>query len=244
MRNVIRLGFLTLFLHAALAQTQPEVAKILKKIGEVYKDVSQYEFEVDTAANENGSRTISHAHLAFTPPNRYRIEGAFPLPGVNAQDANLNEGVIVYDGSTVWFYFLKQNQYASFPVSALTADDSGDMMPEAVDHFLMWRYRAAADFASGAKLLREESIEIAGAKVDCYVVTVSPEKRGLAYTWWVDKKPIAFCARTMPEIASRLRLSDLMSRSATNFSGSCRLRERESCKRRRDIFQAPRNSAM
>jgi|SRR5579872_7591908 len=52
----------------------------------------------------------------------------------------------------------------------------------------MWRYRGAADHTSEARLLREEALEIAGVKVACYVMTVSPESRGSAYTWWIDKK--------------------------------------------------------
>jgi outer membrane lipoprotein-sorting protein len=98
---------------------------------------------------------------------------------------------MIHDGSTLWFYLPKSNQYASIPAPALSANgagDSGDMRPEAVDHFLMWRYRSAGDFVKGAKLLREESIEIGPAKVACYVVTVSPPDLGFVYTWWVDKQ--------------------------------------------------------
>ena len=40
---------------------------------------------------------------------------------------------------------------------------------------MMWRYRGATDFVEGAKFLREETIEIAGFKLDCYVVTVLPK---------------------------------------------------------------------
>jgi outer membrane lipoprotein-sorting protein len=189
MRAVIRFGLPALFLNAALAQTQPSVVEILKKVSETYKAISQYEFEIDTATNDNGTRAISHVHFAFKGPNKYRVEGA--IPGMNVQDSNFGEGVVIHDGSTVWFYFPTPNQYASFPASALTADapgDLGDLRPEAMDHFLTWRYRGAADLTGGAKFLREEFIEVARAKVACYVVIVSPERRGPAYTWWVDKR--------------------------------------------------------
>ena len=55
---------------------------------------------------------------------------------------------------------------------------------------MMWRYRGATDFVEGAKFLREETIEIAGFKLDCYVVTVLPKIGGnrSAYTWSVDKQ--------------------------------------------------------
>lgn len=62
------------------------------------------------------------------------------------------------------------------------------MRPEAIDYFLTWRYRSAADFAEGARFVRQDSLDIAGAKHACYVVTVTPNKRGLSYTWWVDTR--------------------------------------------------------
>ena len=113
------------------------------------------------------------------------------MAGTSNGDPDFGETVNVHDGSTLWFYFPKSNQYASIPANVLTADspgDSGDLRPEAMDQFMMWRYRGAAALTGGSKFLREDAIEVAGAKVACYVVTVSPERPGSAYTWWVDKK--------------------------------------------------------
>jgi outer membrane lipoprotein-sorting protein len=56
-----------------------------------------------------------------------------------------------------------------------------------MNYFLTWRYRSADEFTDGAKILREESVTIAARKIDCYVLTVLPEKRGPTYTWWVEK---------------------------------------------------------
>lgn len=190
MRGEIRLGLFALLLQTAWAQTPPDVSEILKKVGETYKASSRYEFEIDATGREgaNGARTTFHTHIAFSAPNKYRMEGA--LPGLSVQDTDLSDGIMIHDGSTLWFYLPKSNQYASIPAARITADapgDLGDMMPEAVDHFLMWRYRSAGDFVKGAKFLREESIEIVGAKVACFVLTVAPDSK-LEYTWWVDKQ--------------------------------------------------------
>ncbi len=57
-----------------------------------------------------------------------------------------------------------------------------------MDQFAMTRYRRAADFIEGAKFLREEAIELAGTKVDCYVVAVPVQGSASLYTWWVDKQ--------------------------------------------------------
>ena len=83
----------------------------------------------------------------------------------------------------------------------------------------MWRYRSATDFADTAKYLREESVEIAGVKVACYVVTVSPEKRKLTYTWWVEKKAYHVVRGMTAETARCLRPSSShRDRSPTRFS--------------------------
>jgi outer membrane lipoprotein-sorting protein len=186
MLAVMRAAILALFLRAAAAQTQPEVAEILTKVSANYKTASQYEFEIDGTRNS----VAFHTHFAFRAPDKYRMEGA--IPGLTAAGSDLGEeGLVVDDGSTLWLYFPKPNQYASMPASALTADapgDLGDLRPEAMDYFLTWRYRGASDLAGGAKFLREESIDIAGQKIDCYVVTVSPQNHGLTYTWWIEKK--------------------------------------------------------
>jgi hypothetical protein len=81
------------------------------------------------------------------------------------------------------------NQYVSIPLSELARapGDLGDAAPAAMDHFMMWRYRGAADFADGPKFLREETLEVAGAKIPCFVLTVKPPRSSLVYTWWIDK---------------------------------------------------------
>jgi outer membrane lipoprotein-sorting protein len=182
MRQAIAFGLFAFFSRGAFAQAKPDAAEILKKVANNYKTVSTYEFKIDST--ENGS--ASHMEFAFQSPDKYRIQGA--IPGMDP-DKNFSEGTITYDGSVVWFYLPKLNQYGSFPSAALTTanSDLGDLKPEFVDEALMGRYRRAADFVGGAKLLREESIEIAGAKVLCYVVTVSADTSETPYTWWIDK---------------------------------------------------------
>jgi outer membrane lipoprotein-sorting protein len=56
-----------------------------------------------------------------------------------------------------------------------------------MDTFMMWRYRAAEAFVASSAFLREETVEVSGAKVACYVVSVTPEPKGSAYIWWIDK---------------------------------------------------------
>ena len=194
MRSAIRFGLLALVLQAAVAQTRPDVAEILKKVAETYKAVSQYEFVVDLTLHdkEGGPPSATRMVFAFKAPNQYRMQGA--IPGMSAGNPDVGEMLIVHDGSAVWFYFPKLNQYSTLPASELAANDPGDLgdlRPEAADVFMMGRYRGAADHTGGSKFLREESIEIAGMKFDCYVcyvVTVTPEGDESSCTWWIDRK--------------------------------------------------------
>jgi outer membrane lipoprotein-sorting protein len=193
MRRAIRFGLFALFLQAAAPQTRPDAAEILKKVGETYKGVSQYEFVADDTVVEKtgGPPIVAHMVFAFKAPNKYRMQGA--VPGMSGKYPVLADALAIHDGSTLWFYFPKMNQYGSFAASELTEDagDLSDASPKSMDLFLMGRFRSVADHTAGSKFLREEAIEIAGAKIDCYVcrvVTVSPEGGESTFTWWIDKK--------------------------------------------------------
>ena len=126
MRLAIRFALFALCLCEAAAQTPPDVAEILKKVGETYRAAKSYEL----VGTGSGVNTVPHVLLAFQAPNRFRMEGAFPAADID--DPDLRDGIIIHDGSTLWAFFPKSNQYASLPASALTPDapgDLGDMSP-------------------------------------------------------------------------------------------------------------------
>ena len=107
MRSAIRFGLLALVLQAAVAQTRPDVAEILKKVAETYKAVSQYEFVVDLTLHdkEGGPPSATRMVFAFKAPNQYRMQGA--IPGMSAGNPDVGEMLIVHAGSAVRFYFPK-----------------------------------------------------------------------------------------------------------------------------------------
>jgi len=189
MRDFIRCMPCVVVAFATAARAQPDVASILNRISQTYKAVSNYELIANVTVRQAGARTNPSGHVlfAFRHPNEYRMETA--MPGTESSDATLEKMTIVDDGVTVWSYLPDSNEYDALPASELTdgtAGDHGDLRPASMDNFMMWRYRSASDFIAGAKILRDEAIELAGGKVDCYVVTVST-KMG-PYTWWVDKQ--------------------------------------------------------
>jgi outer membrane lipoprotein-sorting protein len=188
MQTLKKFGLFALLLPPAYAQSQPNAAAILKKVSKIYKSASQYEFIADVTVQgaQPNAGTSGHMLFAFKSPDLYRMEGAFP--GV----AEFGDAVIVDDGSAVWFYVPKTNQYGSFPASQLTADaagDLGDLRPEVMT-YSMTRFLEALNMAKGAKVLREESITVAGVKAACFVVAApqSPDDASGSFTLWIDKK--------------------------------------------------------
>ena len=205
-------------------QVDAEAERILKKVGETYKDVSEYEFFADQTLTPSGKDTTATTHapmrIAFKAPDKYRLEGTIP-EGFLDLDHNADfpeEVVMVHDGSALWFYLPKSNLYYSIPGDALAADREGSAhTPAATDSIFMQKYRDAADFVEGAKLLREEEIEIAGTKTECYIVSV-PKK---AYTWWVDKKTFRVLRETSPygeTDFTTIKLNEPLPDSLFNFS--------------------------
>jgi outer membrane lipoprotein-sorting protein len=187
MRPAILVGLLTLLSRVTPAQIHPDIKEILTKVSAAYTGVSQYELvaELTIKLPGNNPSVPSRVRVAFKVPDQYRMEGT--IPGLLSGNSNLDEAVIIHDGTDLWIYLPKPNQYVSIPADKLAADREGSAhTPEATDGLMMEKYRAAADFADGAKFLREEQVERAGVKVSCYVVSV-PEKWPGPYTWWVDK---------------------------------------------------------
>jgi outer membrane lipoprotein-sorting protein len=186
MRPTIMFGLLTVLPGTALGQAQPNLTEILKKVGETYT-AAQYELVGEQTSKTRGNDAPAHVHfrVAFKGPNQYRLEGSFA--GVASDNPNLEEAVIVYDGSALWFYYPKPNLYGSIPADEVAADPEGSAhTPKATDEVTMRKYRVAGDFSSGAKFLREDELAFDGAKVSCYVLSV-PEKWPGPYTWWIEK---------------------------------------------------------
>jgi len=180
MRLLSQFALFGLLSVAGMAQTQPNLAGILSKLSEAYQESSQYKLVMDvTFANPTtGTRETAHKLIAVKAPDRYRLE----------DNRTSKSNLIVLDGTNLWFYDPGLKQYASYPAKTI-----GDLIPEemklsGIDFVTMSRYREAAKKAGLAKFLREELIEIGGAKVSCYVVSGPFSKENSnAYIWWIDK---------------------------------------------------------
>lgn len=169
---------LALLTHAAVAQPQPDVAEILKNVGETYQAATEYEFVIDgTMPADNGTEASFHMLFAFKPPNKYRMEGAMPGMGFGP-----GESIAVHDGVNLWLYMPKENQYGSIPGEKLTAGAPGDL-GDASPEFLNMAFRKGfGEMMKGATLVREENVVVNGISPPCYLFET---RNG---TFWVDKR--------------------------------------------------------
>src|ERR1700689_1880888 len=107
MRPTILLGFLALLVPGALARTRPDMAEILKKVGETYRAAKEYEL----ISASTGGAVPGRSLLAFEAPNLFRVEGG--NPNLDNPDGTFDATVLVHDGSTLRVYLPKGKEYAS-----------------------------------------------------------------------------------------------------------------------------------
>ena len=185
MRPAILVGLMALLGRVVVAQAQPDVAEIMKRVSKTYTDVIEYEFVSETRTTLQEEPRVRRQLFAFRVPNQYRKEVTELRSPDDAPEPK--DIVMVHDGSMLWTYSGKINQYSSVPADKLAENAAGIFQtPDAMDGSWSRKYRLAGLFGGWAKLLREEEIEVAGVKHDCFVIA-NPDLYYGPFTWWVDK---------------------------------------------------------
>jgi outer membrane lipoprotein-sorting protein len=152
----------------------------LKKVGETYRAAKEFELISDATESAVPGRLVA----AFRAPDRFRIEAADPND--DKADGSFGKIVIVGDRSSEWTYRPSENMYASIAGDRNLRRDFDEMADLEIG-----RFRTAGDAAPRAKMLREETIEIGGEKIVCFVVTLPvsmPQEGTSPHTWWIEKK--------------------------------------------------------
>jgi len=167
-------ALLVVFSSSVSAQTLPDAAEILRKVGETYKDAKQYEIEADFTLENPETKQTSRSHLrfAFRAPDKYRAEAKGGLLNLDRQpgDPVIEELLTVYDGANLWVYNPKSNEYRVYVVPQLPRDSR----PEDIDRLLgIGVYHRAAELWAAPTFLREESIAVGRETTDCLVVQAS-----------------------------------------------------------------------
>jgi outer membrane lipoprotein-sorting protein len=172
-------GLLTVAGIAAPAATDAQA--ILQKVADTYTNLKSYHFEGTTVAETKAGTTDSSSETGFSvamsPPNKLRVEFRY---------ANAGSWVRVSDGKTTMRYRSLTKEMKKDPASPDDLD-MGRATPISTNH------RTAAG-VNNATLLPEESLQVNGASVPCYVVEVEyntasarPGMEPLPTRYWIDK---------------------------------------------------------
>jgi len=178
-----------MFLTPMVGQTQADAVEILRKVSEAYGAATQYEVRsIVTFAEPDASFKSISSHLFYRSPDMYRWEGKTTL-GAGQQDPALlakDEFLNVFDGSTLWSYFPKLNEYSAFT----------DRFPEGMSPQDLSRFPGLGVFrdlvgdpsrSRRVRVLREERLAAgASSAADCFVIELAdPLSTSIV---WIDKK--------------------------------------------------------
>lgn len=175
-----------LFIALGCAQDAPDARALLKETADVLLHHKSYQLDQQAVIEMGGSvptRLEMLVKIAVSSPGKLRIESS----------GKMGESLIVSDGENTWMYVGMIKQYtkkeaASTPESLVKSLVPG--MSSVMDQL------KAKDPYLSAKIVGEETMEVEGKKIDCYVVEGRLEKISLpgmidmtdgVQKVWVDK---------------------------------------------------------
>lgn len=177
----------------AQAQTPTDPQMLLRQVGETYRKLQHYQFEfvISNESNYTGNGLESSSKgqeffaISVSQPNRFRIE---------TKSTNSNV-LAVGDGHTTWFFTPTLNLYTKNEITLETLLDPTKRGLTVFDSMVkrpggkLAQYRTLGTNKMPVKLLREESVEIGGNKILCYVLEtgLSQGTTKQSTTYWIDK---------------------------------------------------------
>ena len=175
-----------LFALVAGAQTTPDARALLKQTEEARRQYKTYAIEQRTVVDMNGP---SHARLEMA------VKMSVSLPGKMRVESTsqFGDSIIVSDGENTWMYAGLLKQYRKMPAASSPEALVKSMVPAMGD--VMDQLKSKDPYLS-AKLTGEEALEVAGTKLDCYVVEATLDKMALpgsmtlsggTLKMWIDK---------------------------------------------------------
>jgi outer membrane lipoprotein-sorting protein len=154
---------------------------ILGKVGQTYRGSTSYHFEGTTVSETNSATAKSSSEtefvVAYTAPNRFRVEFRYP---------NAGNWIRVSDGRTL-------SRYRSI-TKELKQQAAGSDDLNILNGTLMVSFRDIDQGVKKATLLDSEPVSLGGQKLDCYVIELErdqphllPGTESLPEKLWIDK---------------------------------------------------------
>ena len=171
---------------------QPEAAELLKKVSAAYKNLKQFQFELDVKSSANSSlrqkSSETHISMTATRPDKMKL--------ILQNDA----GQIQYfrNGTTATTYLPRLNQYIQRPVEKPNGPRSDEDEQDAFDFAatgdqILSQYESIDDGVKSARIVKEEMLVLGEVKVDCRVVEAKTSEHheegeaSIQRTYWIDK---------------------------------------------------------
>lgn len=184
--------------------SQLSVGEVLRKVGEVYQHLQNYQFvaqsEVELFVSREdmvgGTADERSTPLTLVTGSRESVSSRIEFAAISPSKVRLRvrdesrrnqvavgtEFLVVSDGQTSWAYTPTHKEYT---------EGAGPLSPEEAAfvrqywNLLVGRFRRASEFVSSAALEKSSRIKVGGDKIDCYVIKLETE--GVTDEMWVDK---------------------------------------------------------
>jgi outer membrane lipoprotein-sorting protein/peroxiredoxin len=176
----------SVFCLLAFAQEAPDARTLLKQTSEVLLHHRSYLVDQRAVIDVGGplpSRVEMLVKIAVSTPGKLRIEST----------SKLGDSLIVSDGENTWMYLGTLQQYTKTAAASTPASLVKSLVPGMSS--VMDQLKAKDPYVS-AKVTGEETVEVEGQKIDCYVVEGRLDKISLpgsiemtdaVQKVWVDK---------------------------------------------------------
>jgi len=178
--------FVSLFGLLASAQETPDARTLLKETSEVLLHHKSYLVDQRAVIDVGGplpTRVEMLVKMAVSSPGKLRIEST----------SKLGDSLIVSDGENTWMYLGTLQQYTKTAAASTPTSLVKSLVPGMSS--VMDQLKAKDPYVS-AKITGEETVEVEGQKIDCYVVEGRLDKISLpgsiemssgVQKVWVDK---------------------------------------------------------
>ncbi|MBS1787799.1 MAG: redoxin domain-containing protein [Acidobacteria bacterium] len=173
--SFVSIVVLTLMTISALAQNQntspqpqPDAKELLKKVSEVHQNLKSFQFEGQTVLEMKGDGVFMRFELPFVlasgKAGQRRIQTKNPFEGGRT---------IVSDGQTEWVYLVSEKQFTKKLFDKASLPEAGAPLLNQFKSHSMFADLTSEDLTqnlASAKVLREETLELGGQHINCYVI--------------------------------------------------------------------------
>jgi outer membrane lipoprotein-sorting protein/peroxiredoxin len=171
----------------AEAPTAGGARAIASRVQATYRALTTYQFDgvmAMTVTAQAGNQTQELPfRTAASEPGRLRIELTNPMMQM----------MTISDGKQSWLYAPQLGQYTHTPAGASSPGMTAAIATAMAGGTPLVRYRAITSGLKSARMLSEETVEIEGRRVPCYVIEASyasPPDSGVQRgptKYWIDK---------------------------------------------------------